>query len=308
MNRKKNNKAKTKRTLNIVINILSLILIILVILVILNINNIKSFIKDKNLKKQCSLIYNDQNNIKLLEHSENMNQYELFLNIKTKELNEIIKNTTKENHINNIVINKVKLKRINNINSNDTIKLDIPNELKSHLFASYIQSNIKENKIYFTFIDNSTYVNESNLSFPDKFILESLEKAGYIEILDLTNTNHSYKFLYSELRNNIAIINKIDNTYTKIDYLDPYISKNNNYSANMISELIIDYQKNYNNSINTKDYKNKVFNTRNNNSKYVTVITDINDINIVNIKPSGKLYNVMFETNIPILNEDFKIN
>lgn len=308
MNRKKNNKAKTKRTLNIVINILSLILIILVILVILNINNIKSFIKDKNLKKQCSLIYNDQSNIKLLEHSENMNQYELFLNIKTKELNEIIKNTTKENHINNIVINKVKLKRINNINSNDTIKLDIPNELKSHLFASYIQSNIKENKIYFTFIDNSTYVNESNLSFPDKFILESLEKAGYIEILDLTNTNHSYKFLYSELRNNIAIINKIDNTYTKIDYLDPYISKNNNYSANMISELIIDYQKNYNNSINTKDYKNKVFNTRNNNSKYVTVITDINDINIVNIKPSGKLYNVMFETNIPILNEDFKIN
>ena len=308
MNRKKNNKAKTKRTLNIVINIFSLILIILVILVILNINNIKSFIKDKNLKKQCSLIYNDQNNIKLLEHSENMNQYELFLNIKTKELNEIIKNTTKENHINNIVINKVKLKRINNINSNDTIKLDIPNELKSHLFASYIQSNIKENKIYFTFIDNSTYVNESNLSFPDKFILESLEKAGYIEILDLTNTNHSYKFLYSELRNNIAIINKIDNTYTKIDYLDPYISKNNNYSANMISELIIDYQKNYNNSINTKDYKNKVFNTRNNNSKYVTVITDINDINIVNIKPSGKLYNVMFETKIPILNEDFKIN
>lgn len=308
MNRKKNNKNKNKKILNIIINIICLISVILIILAIFNINNIKSFIKDKNLKKQCSIIYNDQNNIKILEHNKNMSSYELFLNIKNKELNEVIKNTTKNNHINNIIINKIKLKKINNINSNDTIKLDIPNELKSHLFASYVQSNIKENKIYFTFIDNSTYVNESNLLFPNELILMNLEKAGYTEILDLTNSNKNYKFLYSELRNNIAVINKINNEYVKIDYLDPYISENNNYSANMISQLLIEYQKNYNNSINTKDYKNTVFNTRNSNSKYVTIITDTNNIDILNIKPSGKLYNIMFETEIPILNEKYKIN
>ena len=102
-------------------------------------------------------------------------------------------------------------------------------------------------------------------------------------------------------------LNKINNEYVKIDYLDPYISENNNYSANMISQLLIEYQKNYNNSINTKDYKNTVFNTRNSNSKYVTIITDTNNIDILNIKPSGKLYNIMFETEIPILNEKYKI-
>ena len=295
MNKKRRKKTKNnnKKIINYILNISVVLLVICLLILVINKDNISSYYNNKKLLKQASALIEDKDNIYLIKNTYQENNknciFYLLLNNNKKELTTIDIKDEKE-----VKLNKIPLKKINKIANNDLIKLELNSSSRNLLYTYYINMNIEKNTFYFSFLDGTTYESAKNIELPQSLIRKILESGQFIKLLELTNNKENYDILFSELLRTVAIANKKNNKYISLNYLDPYISKNNKYNENFIQDLLKEYKKEYDPNVSLKIINNKTYNTRNAYSKYVTIISTENK-NILNIRPAGYLYNVMFE-------------
>lgn len=298
---KRKRKSKNKKTLNKIINISVIIVLICAFIIVLNKNNITSYYKNKKLLKQAYATLEDKNNIYLYKQKYKENnidtEYYILLNVVKKEINTIIIKNGIES-----TINTIELKKINKIANNDLIKLNLNTSSKNFLFSYYINMNIENNILYFSFLDGSMYQTNKNINLPDDLIKDILSSANYIKLIELKNKDNNLDILFSEMHKTIAILSKKNNKYVNISYLNPYISNNNNYTEYNVKSLLKHYKLNYDSTISLNIVDNKIYNTRNAYSKFITLISTEKE-KIFNIRPAGCLYNVMFKPNF-----EFDIN
>lgn len=294
MNKKRKN--VNKKNINKIINISVLIFTICLFTAFLYRKNITSYINEKKLLKTVYETLEDKNNIYLLEkkykQNNGNNSFYLLLNVSNKEII-----TINLNENNKAIINKSNLIKIPKIANNDLIKLDLNSSSKNNLFSYYINMNIKNNILYFCFLDGSMYKTDKNIILPDNIIKDILNSAEFIKIMELEKNKENLDILYSEIHKKIILATKNNNNYIDLNYLDPYISKNNYYNENNIINLLKEYKDNFNPNISLNILNNKIYNTRNAYSKFVTIINTDKE-QILNIRPAGSLYNIMFEFNI----------